>query len=108
MNEAAILAVRNGESVISSPDITEAIDRRIAGPAKKTHMEANEKRQVAFHEAGHAIIGLTLPDADRVQSVSIIPRGRTGGHTLMTPEHDHFLYTKNQLIARITGYLGGR
>lgn len=108
MNEAAILAVRNNESVISSPDITEAIDRRIAGPAKQTHMEANEKKQVAFHEAGHAIIGLTLPDADKVQSVSIIPRGRTGGHTLMTPEHDHFLYTKNQLIARITGYLGGR
>lgn len=108
MNEAAILAVRNNEAVISSPDITEAIDRRIAGPAKNTHMEPDEKRQVAFHEAGHAIIGLTLPDADRVQSVSIIPRGRTGGHTLMTPEHDHFLYTKNQLIARVTGYLGGR
>lgn len=108
MNEAAILAVRNNETVISSPDITEAIDRRIAGPAKTTHMEPDEKRQVAFHEAGHAIIGLTLPDADRVQSVSIIPRGRTGGHTLMTPEHDHFLYTKNQLLARITGYLGGR
>lgn len=108
MNEAAILAVRNNESVISTPDITEAIDRRIAGPAKQAHMEPNEKKQVAFHEAGHAIIGLTLPDADRVQSVSIIPRGRTGGHTLMTPEHDHFLYTKNQLLARITGYLGGR
>lgn len=108
MNEAAILAVRNNETVISSPDITEAIDRRIAGPAKSTHIEPEEKKQVAFHEAGHAIIGLTLPDADRVQSVSIIPRGRTGGHTLMTPEHDHFLYTKNQLLARITGYLGGR
>lgn len=108
LNDAAILAVRNKEDAITMPDIDEAIDRRIAGPAKKSHMDEADKRQVAFHEAGHAIIGLTLPDADKVQAVSIIPRGRTGGHTLMAPDHDRFLYTKNMLLARITGYLGGR
>ena len=108
MNEAAILAVRNRRDAITMMDVEEAIDRRIAGPAKRTHMNDDDKRRVAFHEAGHAIVGLTLPDADKVQSVSIIPRGRTGGHTLMTPETDHFLYTKNMMLARISGYLGGR
>lgn len=108
LNDAAILAVRNHEDAITMPDIDESIDRRIAGPAKKTHMDPSDKKQVAFHEAGHAIIGLTLPDADKVQAVSIIPRGRTGGHTLMAPDRDRFLYTKKMLLARITGYLGGR
>jgi len=108
MNDAAILAVRNHQDAITMPNIDEAIDRRIAGPAKKSHMDGDDKKQVAFHEAGHAIIGLTLPDADKVQAVSIIPRGRTGGHTLMAPDKDRFLYTKNMLLARICGYLGGR
>ena len=108
MNEAAIMAVRNKRDHITMMDIDEAIDRRIAGPAKKTHMNEDDKRRVAFHESGHAIVGLTLPGADKVQSVSIIPRGRTGGHTLMTPEVDHFNYTKEMMIARICGYLGGR
>ncbi len=108
MNEAAILAVRSKRDHITMMDIDEAIDRRIAGPAKKTHMNDDDKKRVAFHESGHAIVGLELPGADHVQSVSIIPRGRTGGHTLMTPEVDHFLYTKNMMVARICGYLGGR
>lgn len=108
MNEAAILAVRSNRSVITTSDIDEAIDRAIAGPAKKTHLEENEKKQVAFHEAGHAVIGIFLPYSDVVQKITIIPRGRTGGHVLMTPAHDHFLLTQNQLLARITGYLGGR
>lgn len=108
LNDAAILAVRNKEDAITMPDIDEAIDRRIAGPAKKSHMDDEDKKRVAYHESGHAIIGLTLPDADKVQAVSIIPRGRTGGHTLMAPENDRFLYTKNMLLAKICGYLGGR
>lgn len=108
MNEAAILAVRSNRTVITTADIDEAIDRAIAGPAKKTHLEENEKKQVAFHEAGHAVIGIFLPYSDVVQKITIIPRGRTGGHVLMTPAQDHFLLTKNQLLARITGYLGGR
>jgi cell division protease FtsH len=108
MNEAAILAVRANRSVITTPDIDEAIDRAIAGPAKKSHLEPQEQRQVAYHEAGHAVIGIFLPYSDVVQKITIIPRGRTGGHVLMTPAQDHFLLTKNQMLARITGYLGGR
>ena len=108
MNDAAILAVRANRTAITTGDIDEAIDRAIAGPAKRSHLEENEKRQVAYHEAGHAVIGLFLPYSDKVQKITIIPRGRTGGHVLMTPENDRFLMTKNQLLARITGYLGGR
>lgn len=108
MNDAAILAVRNNRSAITTADIDEAIDRAVAGPAKRSHLELNEKRQVAYHESGHAVIGLFLPYSDKVQKITIIPRGRTGGFVLMTPEQDRFLNTKNQLLAKITGYLGGR
>ncbi|HCY67272.1 MAG TPA: cell division protein FtsH, partial [Firmicutes bacterium] len=71
-------------------------------------MSQEEKKQIAYHESGHAIIGLKLPYSDVVQKVTIVPRGRTGGHVLMTPENDRFIMTKNQILARITGYLGGR
>ena len=108
MNDAAILAVRANRSAITTADIDEAIDRAIAGPAKKSHLEPSEKKQVAYHESGHAVIGIFLPYSDVVQKITIIPRGRTGGHVLMTPAQDHFLMTKNQMLARITGYLGGR
>ena len=109
MNEAAILAVRANRETITLLDIDEAIDRRIAGPAKKSKsMTETERKTVAFHEAGHAIIGLTLPDSDKVQKITIIPRGQTGGHVLMTPENDRFILTKKELFARIVGYLGGR
>ena len=109
MNEAAILAVREHRELITVKDIDEAIDRRIAGPAKKSRsMTERERKTVAFHEAGHAIIGLTLPDSDKVQKITIIPRGQTGGHVLMTPENDRFILTKKELFARIVGYLGGR
>ncbi|MCQ2796070.1 MAG: ATP-dependent zinc metalloprotease FtsH [Bacilli bacterium] len=109
MNEAAILAVREQRELILMKDIDEAIDRRIAGPAKKSRsMTERERKTVAFHEAGHAIIGLTLPDSDKVQKITIIPRGQTGGHVLMTPENDRFILTKKELFARIVGYLGGR
>ena len=109
LNEAAILAVREGKEIITTKEIDEAIDRRIAGPAKTTRsLTEKEKRAVAFHEAGHAIIGLKFPNSDKVQKVTIVPRGRTGGHVLMTPEEDRFLVTKDELVARIVGYLGGR
>ncbi|MDY6093817.1 MAG: ATP-dependent zinc metalloprotease FtsH [Candidatus Enteromonas sp.] len=109
LNDAAILAVRRNADQVTIADIDEAIDRRIAGPAKSSHgMSEAERRQVAYHEAGHAVIGLHLPFSDKVQKITIIPRGNTGGHVLMTPEDDRFLMTKNQLIARITGLLGGR
>lgn len=109
MNEAAILAVRNNREVVILKDIDEAIDRRIAGPAKSSKgMSDHEREVVAYHEAGHAVIGLNLKFSDKVQKITIVPRGRTGGHVLMTPEEDRFLMTKNQLEARIIGYLGGR
>ena len=109
MNEAAILAVRSNREMITIKDIDEAIDRRIAGPAKSSRgMSEHEREVVAYHEAGHAIIGLNLKFSDKVQKITIVPRGRTGGHVMMTPEEDRFLMTKNQLEARIIGYLGGR
>ena len=109
MNEAAILSVRKGESAVTLDDIDEAIDRRIAGPAKKSRsLNEHEREIVAYHEAGHAIIGIKNPHSDKVQKITIIPRGNTGGHVRMTPEEDRFLLTKKELEARIVGYLGGR
>ena len=109
LNEAAILAVRGNKPMVTVEDIDEAIDRRIAGPAKSSKgMNQDERKRVAYHEAGHAIIGLKLKDSDKVQKITIIPRGRTGGHVLMTPEDDRFLLNKAELEARIIGYLGGR
>ena len=109
VNEAAILAVRNRKSAISIKEVDEAIDRRIAGPAKKSkQLNELERRTVAYHEAGHAIIGLTLPASDVVQKVTIVPRGMAGGYVLSTPEDDRFLLTKEELLAQIVGLLGGR
>ena len=109
LNEAAILAVRENKNEVTVSEIDEAIDRRIAGPAKSSKsLSEHEKQVVAHHEAGHAIIGMKVPYSDKVQKVTIIPRGRTGGHVLMTPEEDRFLMTKAELEARIIGYLGGR
>ena len=109
MNEAAILAVRKEKTAIGIDEVDEAIDRRIAGPAKSSRsLNAHERDIVAYHEAGHAIIGLKWPHSDKVQKITIIPRGNTGGHVRMTPEEDRFLLTKKELEARIIGYLGGR
>ena len=109
LNEAAILAVRKNKPTIGIDEIDEAIDRRVAGPAKSSRsLTPHEKDVVAHHEAGHAIIGLKYPHSDKVQKITIIPRGNTGGHVRMTPEEDRFLLTKRELEARIVGYLGGR
>ncbi len=109
LNEAAILAVRFHKESITMAEIDEAIDRRVAGPAKNgKRMSDLERKRVAYHEAGHAVIGLVLPNSDKVQKITIIPRGQTGGHVLMTPETDKFLLTKKELLAEITGLLGGR
>ena len=109
LNEAAILAVRENKPDIDMGEIDEAIDRRISGPAKNSKgLSAHEREEVAYHEAGHAVIGINLPYSDKVQKITIIPRGNTGGHVLMTPEDDRFLLTKNEMIARIVGLLGGR
>ena len=109
LNEAAILAVRGNKECVGIAEIDEAIDRRISGPAKSSKgLSEKERKQVAYHEAGHAVIGINLPHSDKVQKITIVPRGNTGGHVLMTPEDDRFLLTKNELLARITGLLGGR
>ena len=109
MNEAAILAVRANRESISVDDIDEAIDRRVAGPAKSSRsLTAHEKEMTAYHESGHAIIGLKYPNSNKVQKITIIPRGNYGGYVLSTPEDDKFTSSKKELIAQIVGYMGGR
>ncbi len=109
LNEGAILAVRANRDKITMADLDEAIDRVMAGPAKKSRKYSpKEKHMVAVHEAGHATIGLFLPDAEIVQKVTIIPRGVAGGYNLMTPKEETMLSTKSQLLSMITGLLGGR
>lgn len=109
LNEAALLAVRSGHQMITLSDVDEAIDRVIGGPAKKSRKYTeHERKLVAYHETGHAIIGLTLEDANQVQKVTIVQRGDAGGYNLMTPREETYFSTKKQLLATITGYMGGR
>ncbi len=109
LNEAALLAVRENHKVISMDDIDEAIDRVVGGPAKKSRKYSEkERRLVAYHEAGHAGLGLTLEDANKVQKVTIVPRGQAGGYNLMTPKEETYFQTKTQLEANIAGFMGGR
>ena len=109
LNEAAILAVRLNKKEISTSDIDEAIDRVMGGPAKKGKvMSIKERNLIAYHESGHAIVGLVVDTADVVQKVTIIPRGDAGGYVLMTPQDDHFLQTKGELLDNICGLLAGR
>lgn len=109
LNEAALLAVRLGHSVITLEDVDEAIDRVIGGPAKKSRKYTEKERKlVAYHESGHAIVGLTLEDANQVQKVTIVPRGDAGGYNLMTPKDETYFETKQQLLAEIAGFMGGR
>ncbi|HOL51285.1 MAG TPA: ATP-dependent zinc metalloprotease FtsH [Bacillota bacterium] len=111
LNESALLSARNNKKKIGTEEISEAIERLVAGPAKKGRiMGEREKNLVAYHEAGHAILGHMLPDADPVVKVSIIGRGRAGGYTLMIPEDDRrYRYaTKNEMFNEIVVALGGR
>ncbi len=109
LNEAALLAARANRTSINMQDIDEATDRVMMGPAKKSRaISDKEKNIIAHHEAGHAVIGLKLENANIVQKVTIIPRGQAGGYALMLPEEEHYLYTKQDFLDKITGYLGGR
>lgn len=109
MNEAAFLAISQNQTEINLANIEEAIDRRILGLAKKSYViSTKEKKIIAYHESGHAVIGLKLSGSDKVQKISIIPRGQTGGYVAMNSEHDKLIFTKDDLFARIVGYLGGR
>ena len=109
LNEAALLAARENRKEIKIYDIDEAIDRVMMGPAKKSRRYSDEeKKRVSFHEAGHAILGVKLDNAETVQKVTIVPRGQAGGYAMMTPDKESFLQTKNELLDTITGLLGGR
>ena len=109
LNEAALLTVRRDKAAIGSSELDEAYDRVIMGPAKKTRQYTEkEKKVVAYHEAGHAVVGIKLDGADDVQKITIIPRGRAGGYNLMLPKEEKFLATEDELLDRISGYLGGR
>ena len=109
LNESALLAVRRNKDAISMTEIDEAHDRVLMGPAKKSKKYTeHEKKVVAYHEAGHAVIGLKLDGANEVQKITIIPRGAAGGYNLMLPKEETFLETKKELLETISGLLGGR
>jgi cell division protease FtsH len=109
VNEAAILAARRNRKTIGQSELEEAIERVIAGPERKSRLiSEEEKRIVAYHEAGHAVVMNSLPEADPVHKVSIIARGMAGGYTLSLPEDDRTLMPRKKLIADMVGLLGGR
>ena len=109
LNEAALLAVRRDKEEITMSEIDEATDRVLMGPAKTSHKYSEEDRKlVAYHEAGHAVIGLKLNNANVVQKVTIIPRGTAGGYNMMVPSVEKLCSTKTDLLEQITGLLGGR
>ncbi len=109
LNESALLAARDNRKQIQMHDIDEATDRVMMGPAKKSKVfSKKERRVVAYHEAGHAVVGLKLENAEVVHKVTIIPRGEAGGYALMLPEEETYLQTKQDLLDRITGLLAGR
>jgi cell division protease FtsH len=109
VNEAAILAARRNKKQISQPEMEEAIERVIAGPERKSRLiSEEEKRIVAYHEAGHAVVMNALPETDPVHKVSIIARGMAGGYTLSLPEEDRTLMARKKLVADMVGLLGGR
>lgn len=109
LNEAALLAVRRNKESITMLEIDEAHDRVLMGPAKKSKKYTeNDKKLVAYHEAGHAVLGIKLDGANDVQKITIIPRGYAGGYTMMLPKEERFTATKQELLERIIGLLGGR
>ncbi|MDD1372598.1 ATP-dependent zinc metalloprotease FtsH [Metamycoplasma hyosynoviae] len=109
LNEASLLSVREKTGVITIEQIDEAIDRVIAGPAKKSRtISEKENIAVAYHEAGHAVVGLKIKGGNKVQKITIIPRGHAGGYNLMLPEEEKYNRSKIELIAMITSFMGGR
>jgi len=109
LNEAALLAVRRNKNEITMSEIDEATDRVLMGPAKVSHKYSeNDRKLVAYHEAGHAVIGIKLSGASDVQKVTIIPRGAAGGYNMMVPTEEKLCSTKSDLLEEITGLLGGR
>jgi cell division protease FtsH len=109
LNEAALLAAREGKKAITSPQIDEAIDRVMAGPQRKSRIMSDEERRVtAYHEAGHALVAHALPHTDPVHKITIMPRGRALGYTMVLPDDDKYSTTRNQLLDQLAYSLGGR
>jgi cell division protease FtsH len=109
LNEAALIAARNNKTKVNMIHVEEAIDRVIAGPAKKSRViSPKEKNIVAWHEAGHTVVGVKLESADMVHKVTIVPRGMAGGYAVMLPKEDRYFMTKPELLDKIIGLLGGR
>lgn len=109
VNEAALLAARRNKNKITMDELEEAIDRVIAGPQKKTRVVSDEeKRVIAFHETGHAVVADMLPHSDPVHRISIISRGMALGYTLQLPQEEKFIRTREQLLSEVTTLLGGR
>jgi cell division protease FtsH len=109
VNEAAILAARRNKKSIGQPEMEEAIERVVMGPERKSRLiSAEEKRVIAYHEAGHAIVMNAIPEADPVQKITILGRGQAGGLTWFRPEDDRILTSRKKLLAQLAGSLGGR
>ena len=109
LNEAALLAAREGRKTIENPQLDEAIDRVMGGPQRKTRLMSEEERRVtAYHEAGHALVARALPHTDPVHKVTIMPRGRALGYTMVLPDEDKYSTTRNQLLDQLAYSLGGR
>ena len=109
INEAALLAARRSKRAISMKEIEEAVDRVMAGPERKSRvMDEEERRLIAYHEGGHAMVAHILPNTDEVHKITVIPRGRALGYTLTLPEQDKFLMTREQLRDELAMLMGGR
>ena len=109
LNEAALLAAREGKKAISNLQIDEAIDRVMAGPQRKSRIMSDDERRVtAYHEAGHALVAHALPHTDPVHKITIMPRGRALGYTMVLPDEDKYSTTRNQLLDQLAYSLGGR
>ncbi len=109
INEAAILSARRNKKAIGQPELEEAIERVIMGPERKSRLiSAEEKRIIAYHEAGHAVVVTAIPEADPVQKITIVGRGQAGGATWFRPEDDRILTSRKKMVAQLAGALGGR
>ncbi|MCL1905486.1 MAG: ATP-dependent zinc metalloprotease FtsH [Clostridiales bacterium] len=109
LNEAALLSARHDKKKIGQPEVEQAVERVIAGPEKKSRVISDrEKKLVAYHEAGHAVVSYFLPNSDPLHKISIIPRGRAGGYTLLLPKEDRHYATKSQMLDELSMLLGGR
>ena len=109
VNEAALLTARRDKEKVGMEEMEESIERVIAGPEKKTRViSEKEKRLVAYHEGGHAVVAYNLPHTDKLHKISIIPRGRAGGYTLLLPEEDRNYITRSYMLDEVTTLLGGR